>query len=193
MASMTSADLVAAELEAGARLVLQRVPRSTTAEVFAAALSWGVVVNASAFPLPGHVRVLDARLVADFSDWDRRRAELGTPDSPLVVLLDVVSARALLQAAPQACSWAGGVRMPAERTVRGARSEEELAIGARALVRALQRNPEFAATHAGLSVGVDILSERLFAGRRDAGILDLARENLDEGIIFIAQLPWAER
>ncbi|MFH1466908.1 MAG: hypothetical protein ABIO70_21165 [Pseudomonadota bacterium] len=188
---MTSVDLVAAEIRAGALMVLQRVPRNCTAACIAAALPGGVAVDAPAPPMPNQVRVFDARLVRDFSDWDRRRAELGTPDSPLVVLLDVVSARTLLRAAPQACSWAGGVRLPAERTVRGARSEEELTLGARALVRALQENPEFSEAHAGLSVGVDILSERLFVGRRDAGILDLARENLDEGIVYLAEIPRA--
>lgn len=189
--STNTAELIAVLLLAGQRVVLQRVARTMSAAGLAEQLTTlterpcGVVTD----PLsqtPGVVRVLDARMfgVEQFAAWEPAREQLGTPESPLVVMLDMVSGPAILRAAPHVVSWAGGVRLPAERLVRFARGPDEIALGQRALRNALHEHPEFARRNLGVTVVVDIASERLFEPRRDVSAISRAREELDEGIAY---------
>lgn len=192
---MDSLDLIALRVRSGLPLVLQRVPLQlgarTAAQVLAERLERPVEVVTDAFAAkPDAVRVIDARpLRADtFQRWDEGRAQLGDERSPLVVLLDVHSGKALLAAAPHLSSWAGGVQLPEEKSVRPARSEEELTLGRAALRRALYEHPELRETHPRVPIGVMIGSDRLFLGEGDVYPLQAAREQLDEGILYITRL-----
>lgn len=192
---MDSLDLIALRVRSGLPLVLQRVPLQlgarTAAQVLAERLERPVEVVTDAFAAkPDAVRVIDARpLRADtFQRWDEGRAQLGDERSPLVVLLDVHSGKALLAAAPHLSSWAGGVQLPEEKSVRPARSEEELTLGRAALRRALYEHPELRETHPRVPIGVMIGSDRLFLGEGDVYPLQAAREELDEGILYITRL-----
>jgi hypothetical protein len=190
-----SLDLVAIQVQVGLPVVLQRVPRKldvqTAAQGLAERLERPVEVVIDAFAAkPDAVRVIDGRpLRADnFRRWDEGRAQLGDERSPLVVLLDVHSGKALLAAAPHLSSWAGGVQLPEEKSVRPARSEEELTLGRAALRRALYEHPELRETHPRVPIGVMIGADRLFLGEGGVYPLQAAREELDEGILYITRL-----
>ena len=69
--------------------------------------------------------------------------------------------------------------------MRSARSDDELATGrhlfaAWAAEEALPR---------GAAIGIDLATERRFRGRADVSPLDLAREALDEGIVYLTRAP----
>ena len=190
-----SASLAALDLLGGADLVLQRVPRATSADAIATRLveeldREGNVVHAADTVSPGAVRVLDGRALGEdtFSRWDRARATLAMAGSPLVVLLNVEAGRRLLRAAPHVASWAGGVRLPAESVIQIAQSEAQLEAGRAALSRALQSDPALAVRAAGRSVGVVIGSDRVFVMSPDASVVDQARCELDEGLLYVARV-----
>lgn len=192
---MDSLDLVVMQVRSGLPLVLQRVPRQldarSAAHTLAERLQRPVEVVTDAFAAkPDAVRVIDARpLRSDtFRRWDEGRAQLGDERSPLVVLLDVHSGKALLAAAPHLSSWAGGVQLPEEKSVRPARSDEELELGRAALRRVLYQRPELGETHPRVPIGVIIGSDRLFLGEGGVYPLQAAREELDEGILYITRL-----
>ena len=187
--------MVALRIQAGLPVVLQRVPLRLDARSAAKGLeerlqhSVEVVTDAFAAK-PNTVRVIDARsLRADtFRGWDEGRAQLGDERSPLVVLLDVNSGKALLAAAPHLSSWAGGVQLPEEKSVRPARSDEELSLGRAALRRVLYQQPELRETHPRVPIGIMIGSDRLFLGEGGVYPLQAAREEFDEGILYITRL-----
>lgn len=119
---------VAFDLRSGAPLVLQRVGRSTTPDEVAAGLSAQLgspVRVAPHFDDTADVAVIDGRSLraTDFATWDPRRATLVPPGASRVVLLDVATASWLLQNAPHTASWAGGVNLPADPTVRAPRAK----------------------------------------------------------------------
>ncbi|MCK6515209.1 hypothetical protein L6R46_09170 [Myxococcota bacterium] len=185
------------KLRVRARLpvVLQRVPRRLDAQAAAKGLAKRLrrpteVVTDAFSSRTGTVRVIDARtLRADtFRHWDEGRHQLGDEKSPLIVLLDVNSGKALLAAAPHLSSWAGGVQLPEEKEVRAARSDEELALGRAALQRVLHLRPSLRQTHPRVPIGIMIGSDRLFLGEGDVYPLQAAREEFDEGILFITRL-----
>jgi hypothetical protein len=183
---VTSASRVATDLAAGAQVVLQRVPRSMAADTFASALGRpAAVVTAWSGPIAGTIRVLDARQrVPDFADLDGQRAFLATADSPLVVLLDAASARAMLADAPHLASWAGGVWLPGERAVRYANNEAERERGHILLARRIGEEG-LQDVAFGRSVGVDLATTRVFVPSGDDDAITLARRALDEGIVHV--------
>lgn len=191
---MKTEDRVALDLQGGAAIVLQRVPRTTEARSFAAALSeiTGQDVSTVANPCataPG-VRLFDARSLPDtaFDSWDSMRPQLATEASTLVVLLNASRARALLDRAPHVASWAGGIAMPTHPQVRYAETSDERSVGAKLLRQRLAE--QGLAEHAvGVSVGVDIASGRLFFPEGDDNALAVARRSLDEGILHVERLP----
>jgi hypothetical protein len=190
-----SLDLVALRVGAGLPLVLQRVPRRLDAQAAAHGLAERLrrpveIVTDAFIAKSDAVRVIDARpLRTDtFQRWDERRAQLGDNRSPLVVLLDANSGKALLKAAPHLSSWAGGVQLPEEKDVRPARSDEELASGRAALQSILYNRPSLYETHSRVPIGVMVGSKRLFLGEGDVYPLQAAREELDEGILYITRL-----
>lgn len=192
---MNSAALLALELRAGLPLALQRVRRSETAEAFAAELgdSLDGAVRVVSHPLepPGEgVRVLDGRRFReeDFAAWDMERARLASAEHPLVILLDVATTRWLLQAAPHVASWASGVRLPVPSAVRVARSKDELAAGRRWLQRLLRDDPVFSARHHGMTIAIDLLTGKDFVPSPPTTALERARDNLDEGIVFVTRI-----
>lgn len=192
---MDSLDLVVMRVRSGLPLVLQRVPRQldaqSAARTLAERLERPVEVVTDAFAAkPDAVRVIDARpLRADtFQRWDEGRAQLGDERSPLVVLLDVHSGKALLTAAPHLSSWAGGVELPEEKSVRPALSDQEVVLGRAALRRQLHARPALRETHPGVPIGVVIGSDRLFLGEGGVHPIQAAREELDEGIVYITRL-----
>lgn len=196
---MVEAAPIAIELQAGQPLILQRVRRAVNAEALAASLAAqaGEDVHVVATPWEACAagpRVMDARraLEADFDDWDVRRATLATPERPLVVLLDVVTSTWLLVAAPHVASWAGGVRLPVPPSVRPALSEEEIGAGKRQLRDALAESPGLAAELAGLTFAVDLASGRIFKPRPSTSALELARDAMDEGVVWVTRLRGAE-
>lgn len=186
---MTSVDAIALQLEAGAGLILQRVPPALDASTVAAAVN-GVVVDGFRVPAPG-VRVLDARQCRSFEDLDAVRADLAdeVTRSSLVVLLDHTSASALAEGAPHTVSWAGGIALPPDHPARGVLTDEEFAQGARALNIALSERPGFADKHAGAEVAIDLLTRRLFVRSGTSTALDIAREHIDDGIVYVERLP----
>lgn len=192
---MTSADQVALQIQAGQGVVLQRVPRDALAEPFAYQL--GELLDRATTcvkdPFEAHpdaVRVLDARGLTreGFATWEPRRALLGDSASPLVVLLDAATARDLLTGAPHVASWAGGVQLPLERSVRAARSEAELRMGANAFSRIRAENREVLAAFLGRTVAVQIGTDRLFVPTLGASALEAAREELDDGLVYLVQV-----
>jgi hypothetical protein len=192
---MDSLDMVKLRVQARLPVVLQRVPRDLDAQAAAKGLAKRLrrpteVVTDAFGAKPDAVRVIDARpLRADtFRQWDEGRAQLGDERSPLVVLLDVHSGKALLAAAPHLSSWAGGVQLPEEKSVRPARSDEELTLGRAALRRVLYQRPELRETHPRVPIGIMIGSDRLFLGEGDVYPLQAAREEFDEGILYITRL-----
>ena len=183
------------ELEAGALLVLQRVSPSLTAEALAVGLSSAlegpvelVIEPFTEGPRPP--RLLDARSLPPgaFHSWEPRRAELALSDAPLIVLLDVDTGRRLLREAPHVASWAGGVRMPSEPTVRPAETAQERRLGRNALSRAQSERPELADRWDGQTLGVAIGSDRLFFPSTSASALQQARAEMDEGILYLHRL-----
>lgn len=181
-------DRVQLELTAGMPVVLLRVPRvptSVVADGLAARLGAGPLVDNPTSPAEGW-RLLDARgwPQSRFEAWDAVRGMVGPG---LVVLLDVGAADAITRAAPQFTSWAGGIRLPLESGVRPARSEQELAVGASVLARALAADPTLR-THSGETIAVDLLTERVFLPRSDASALELAQEKLDQGVVYVVRL-----
>ena len=86
-------------------------------------------------------------------------------------------------------SWAGGVRIPQGDFVRPTRSEAELLQGEAALARALAEDPGFAGRHAGQLVAIDLLTRSMFTARPDAQPLSVAREGLDQGIVYLGRVP----
>lgn len=178
----TSMEQVALELAAGRIVVLQRVPPQLTALAAMEEL-------AQYTGQPAPVRLIDARgwLEDRFIGWDIRRAVLASEASPLVVLLDVLATRSILTAAPQTCSWAGGVRMPVEKVVRLARSPSEIALGKTRLSEWMDAEPGWK-THLGEPVAIDLGSGRVFWGRELASPLAVAREYLDEGIVYMTRV-----
>lgn len=190
-----SATLVALDVSGGALVVLQRVPRSTTAESMARRLREELgsevrVVHSPEAVADAAVRVLDGRSLRHdtFARWDQMRPTLARPGSPLVVLLNVEATRALLQAAPHVASWAGGVRLPAEPIIAETRTPAQREAGRLAFARALQADPTLRIRAQGRSVGVVIGSGRTFIMRPDAHIEDQARSELDEGLIYISRV-----
>jgi hypothetical protein len=186
---VTTAEWVALQLDAGSPLVFQRVPPSLRVDELAGAL--GATVVQSVFGGGTGRRVLDARRWREFPDLDTARMDLAseTERSPLVVMLDHASASALARRAPHTMSWAGGIWLPPDHPVRGVQTEEELAQGERALRVALERDPDFGRLHAGREVAVDLLSKRLFVREGTATALDVAKEHLDDGVVYLAHLP----
>lgn len=192
---MDSLDLVALRVRAGLPLVLQRVPlrldSQTAAQGLAERLQRPVEVVTDIFAAKlDAVRVIDARplRVDTFRQWDEGRAQLGDERSPLVVLLDVHSGKALLAAAPHLSSWAGGVQLPEEQLVCPALSDKDVALGRAALQRQIHRWPSLRKTHSRAPIGVVIGSERLFLGEGGVHPFQAAREELDEGILYITRL-----
>lgn len=184
-----SAESVGLQLDAGAPLVLQRVPRSMDAETFARELheviGRAAVVIADVDELvPDAIRVLDARACKrSFANWDAKREMLGSVASPLVVLLDVATTRVLLTDAPHTASWAGGVWLPSEPVIRSARGESEIHHGKQLLEQ------HRLADHRGRIVGVDLLSARLFVDTEERSAADAAAEELDEAVLYMAYIP----
>ena len=192
---MDSLDLVALRVRAGLPLVLQRVPLrldvQSAALGLAERLRRPVEVVTDAFATkPDAVRIIDARpLRSDtFRRWDEGRAQLGDERSPLVVLLDVHSGKALLAAASHLSSWAGGVQLPEEQLVCPALSDKEVALGRAALRRQLHARPALRQTHSRAPIGVVVGSDQLFLGEGGVHPLQAAREELDEGILYITRL-----
>ncbi len=191
----TTARLVGLQLRAGSRGVLQRVVRGVSTADFAKDLETEAgqpvdVVRTLEDEAEAATVLIDLRgaLPMTFDGWDPRREDLFPKERSVVVLLDVSGAQALWRAAPQTASWLGGVRLPAEPPVRPAATGQERAEGEAALLRALDAQPDFLEAHRGQTVGVDLFSGRLFAGRTDATPLDLAQEALDQGILFLTRL-----
>ena len=189
---------VVLELQAGQPLILQRVRRAVTAESAARSLSTALgspvqVVNSPWEPGEAGCRVMDARRAgeASFDDWDVRRATMTTPDRPLVVLLDVVTSTWLLVAAPHVASWAGGVRLPTPPSVRPALSDDEIKVGERLLREALAESPGLAAELVGRTFAVDLASGRIFVPRLTTSALELARDAMDEGVVWMTRLRGA--
>ena len=185
-----SVDRVALRVLAGSPLVLQRVPRAFDPDAFASDLAAKVgqaVRVVSALDDRPDLALVDLRHTgpSTFVNWDPRRADLVPDGGQRVVLLSAATGRALLQQAPHTASWAGDVGLPAEPSVRSARSDDELATGrhlfaAWAAEEALPR---------GAAIGIDLATERRFRGRADVSPLDLAREALDEGIVYLTRAP----
>lgn len=186
---MTTAEWVSLLLDAGTGLVLQRVPPAATPEGLATTL--GAEVVHDWFGARTGRRVFDARARRTFDGLDGHRMTLAeeTEPSPLVVLLDTASATALGRAAPHTVSWAGGIWLPPDHPARPAQTEDELDQGSRALAMALAAHPGFDREHAGEEVGVDLQTRRLFVRSGTATALEIAREHLDEGIIYLERLP----
>lgn len=194
---MTTAEAVALSLQAGLPVVLQRVARATSAQGFVHELQALLgtpcaVVQAPIDRAPVGVRVLDARQASrdTFLAWDHQRARLGDASSPLVVLLDAASGRTLLQVAPHLSSWAGGVRLPVEPLVRTARSDQELRLGQNALRRVLHERPELRQEDA--PIGVVLGSDRVFVGLPEVSPLAQARDELDEGTVYVTRIAEEE-
>lgn len=186
---------VALELQAGQPLILQRVRRSVTAAEVAGVLQEHLdrPVRVVAEPTEAGeegVRVWDARQSKEssFDGWDVQRATLASSDNALVVLLDVVTSTWLIVAAPHVVSWAGGVRLPCPPSVRPALSEEEIRLGERLLREALAERPGLRAQLGGLSLAVDLASGRIFTTRGGTPPLSLARDHMDEGVVWITRL-----
>lgn len=188
---MTTTELVALLLDSGSGLILQRVPPASTPVDLASAL--GAAVVADLFGVRPGARVLDARRWRDFGDLDAERLLLAseTERSPLVILLDCGSASALARSAPHTVSWSGGIWLPPDHPARPAQTDDEFAQGERALRMALAEQPEFAREHAGQEVGVDLLTRQLFTRSGTATALEIAREHLDDGVIYLEHLPVA--
>lgn len=192
---MSTAEAVALQVLAELPVVLQRIPSALSCDAFIAALREqlaGEIVRVTD-PLearPTCVRVLDARQGTEqtFRSWEARRAELGTLRSPLVVLLNAESTRALLRAAPHVASWAGGVQLPVERSVRPAQSEQELRLGSNALSRIRRAQADLLRAYLGRTIGVQLGADRVFVPTLGASALDAAREELDEGIIYMVRV-----
>lgn len=181
---------VAAQLEAGAPLVLQRAGRSTAVGEFAAALGECLqrdVRVATEWDEVADVAVLDARSLSrdEFARWDAVRATLVPPGGQRVVLLDAVSAGALLASAPHVASWAGGVWLPEPELVGVVQTEKDMEVGRRLLREWSERHPG----HAGEWVGIDLQSGRVFRRTGDASEVDAAREALDEGLVYRGRVP----
>lgn len=183
-----------AEVQAGARVILQRVPRSLRASELGAALS-GLGMTASVVSSPweptgSQVDVVDARGhdAESLEALDTRRHDLEARTTSLLLLLDVATGRRLARHAPHVLSWAGGVRLPPVVPVRTAQTEEELSLGESAFHRALAALGPRRANLVGHTVAVDLASEQVFMGRSDGSALDVARENLDEGIVFMGRV-----
>lgn len=192
---MDTVDTVSLALATDAIAVLQRVPRGALADEFAARIAKATgrpirLVESPTPPVLGEIRVLDGRKIppGGFEDWDEHREELATPEAPLVVMLDVVSARQLLREAPHVASWAGGIRLPVEALVRPAASVQERRMGRNALSRVLHEHPELVSERDGEIVGVEIGSDRLFLQLPDTSPLQRARLELDEGMIYLVRL-----
>lgn len=188
---MTSTELVALLLESGSGLILQRVPPAATPVEVASEL--GAEVVEDLFGVRPGARVLDARRWRDFGNLDGERMLLAreTERSPLVVLLDSASASALARSAPHTVSWSGGIWLPPDHPARPAQTADELEHGERALRMAFAEQPEFAREHAGQEVAVDLLTRRLFTRSGTATALEVAREHLDDGVIYLEHLPVA--
>ena len=186
---MTTPEQIALSLDAGSSVVFQRVPPNLDAGTLAEALQGTVVKDP--FEDANPPRVLDARRHRSFAGLDPDRARLSdlADRSPLVVMLDHASADALARDAPHTLSWAGGVWLPPDHPAFGAYTDEQVEEGERALKMAIEREPSFARAHAGELVAVDILSGRLFARVGTATAFDVAREHIDDGIIYEALLP----
>lgn len=192
---MDVAERLKLEIDTGALLILQRVSPGLSSEALADQLSsaLGSPVEAVIEPFtdgPGPPRLLDARSLPPgaFHSWEPRRAELALPDAPLIVLLDVASGRRLLREAPHVATWAGGVRMPPEPTVRPAETAQERRLGRNALSRAQSERPELADRWDGQTLGVAIGSDRLFFPSTSASALQQARAEMDEGILYLHRL-----
>lgn len=192
---MTSLDQILLELQTGARMILQRLPLTLTDAEIHEKLSNAErpvdVIHDITAPSPlDRVRLLTARgwLPERFAGWDRRRHALCSPERPVVVVLDVVAAASVLQAAPQCCSWAGGVRLPLEPIIQLARTDEQIAVGARVYRNLYSENPD--RLPAGERVAIDIGTGRVFRRRRDAQPERVAAESLDGGLVYLC--AWGE-
>lgn len=193
---MTSAGRTALDLVGGARVVFQRVPRGTQAEDFARSLSAEldrpVQTSEQVRPVTDdeHIVVVDGRALtaAEATGLDAWRPAFEAAPGVVVVLVDVGSEAVLLEHAPHLTSWAGGVWLPAERHVRYTETEAELERGHDALVRALRRRADGGQSLIGLSVGVDLATERLFVPTPAVDALTLARWALDEGLLHVERI-----
>ena len=125
----------------------------------------------------------------DFSDWDARRPTLASVGHPLLVLLDIASSKRLLRDAPQTVSWAGGIQLADPPTVRPVRSDDELQVAEAAWKRVLAENPDIVAQHRSQIAALDLGSRRLFFERTHVPALYAAQEALDEGLVYIVQVP----
>ncbi len=192
---MTTVDQIALLIRANLPVILQRVPRWFTAEQVAAELTALLerTTQVVSDPLglnPPTVRILDGRQMTEreAQRWEIGRASLGTPDSPLVVLLDAASARVVLRTAPHVTSWAGGVQLQVEHTVRPTQTEQERRLGNNAFSRVRKESRELLETFLGYTIGVDLGTERIFVPTLAASALDAAREELDEGLIHMVRV-----
>lgn len=174
----------------GVPLLLQRCGHSETADAVVERLTT-VGINAStAINARTLLRVMDGRSSShDFSDWDARRPTLASVEHPLLVLLDIASSKRLLRDAPQTVSWAGGIQLPDPPTVRPVRSDDELQVAEMAWERVLAENPDISVKHRGQIAALDLGSRRLFFERSNVPALYAAQEALDEGLVYIVQVP----
>jgi hypothetical protein len=184
---MNLTERVALEVLSGAPLILQRVGRGVGAEEFAGRLGsalQGAVRVATTWDDGRDVAVIDARMTPPevFAGWDARRPTLVPAGACRVLLLDAASAAMLLSRAPHLGSWAGGVCLPEPDLVRPARTEEELRIGGRLFDEWVRRGGR-----RGERVGIDLQTGRAFTRTSDGSVFDVAREHLDEGVIFVGQ------
>lgn len=193
--TLTTNEMVSWLVRSGHPLILQRFSRTVTADSTARTLAElldrpACVVTEATQKVEGQTRVLDARMfpAERFKAWETMRAKMADSGSPLIVMLDMVSGRTILSAAPHIVSWAGGVRLPVERLVRTVDTEAEIDLGRRALRNALLAAPEFGRRNLGVTVAVDAVSEQLFEPRADATALQRAREELDEGLVLLKRL-----
>lgn len=173
--------------------MLQRVRRKTDARTFAEMLSveLGAPVRcAEGLDDVTDISVSDARSVrmGSFEGWDARRRDLVPAGAQRVVLLDVASAALVALQAPHTVSWCGGIALPVETAVRGVATEDELAEGSRALARWASELPADSPWH-GARVGIDLLTERVFAAPAHGDPLTAALDALDEGTIYVGVVP----
>lgn len=194
IARTASADAVASRIQLGQFIVLQRVRRSMSALDFVRALARRVgrpcvVIQDPLNEAPSGVRVLDGRSVtaSTFAAWQECRSNLGSPASPLVVLLDISSELRILESAPHLVSWAGGVQSPVE-PIATTRTHAQAQQGQRSLRNALVGDPKFASRNMGRLIAVEISSERLFEARPGESAYDVASGALDDGLLHLLTL-----
>jgi hypothetical protein len=178
-------DAIAIELLAGAPWVLQRISRAWSVPALLRAIS--ARLGAALPQVEGPFTALplaacDARMIADFTDWEPRRAL--PAETQRLVLLDAASGDRLLQQAPQFASYAGGVRLPLDPAIRVARTRAEEKIGEDAFARALSEDPDFAARNRDRFVSVLLGSSALIEPREPCSAIERVLQRTDDGIVY---------